>query len=52
MKLRLLVVLLSLISAPLTVFAGLYGTLTGKVTDAKGKPVVGATVRVQLVVLS
>lgn len=47
MKLRLLVVLLSLISAPLTVFAGLYGTLTGKVTDAKGKPVVGATVRVQ-----
>jgi len=36
-----------MLTAPLSAIAGLYGTLSGKVTDDKGKPVVGATVRVQ-----
>jgi len=31
---------------PLSLEAGIYGTLTGKVLDQDGKPVVGATVRV------
>jgi hypothetical protein len=46
MKIRLLLILLTLITAPLTALAGLYGTLSGKVTDEKGKPIVGATIRV------
>ncbi|MFN4767902.1 MAG: TonB-dependent receptor [Ignavibacteria bacterium] len=47
MKLRLLALFLCMLTAPLSAIAGLYGTLSGKVTDDKGKPVVGATVRVQ-----
>ncbi len=47
MKLRLLALFLCMLTAPLSAIAGLYGTLIGKVTDDKGKPVVGATVRVQ-----
>ncbi|OGU13942.1 MAG: hypothetical protein A2X61_16470 [Ignavibacteria bacterium GWB2_35_12] len=38
--------LISFLIFPLSTYAGIYGTLKGKVVDDEGKPVIGATVRV------
>ncbi|MCL2040007.1 MAG: carboxypeptidase-like regulatory domain-containing protein [Bacteroidetes bacterium] len=46
-KLILIFTLVSVLLLPTYLFADIYGTLTGKVVDAEGKGVVGATVLVQ-----
>ncbi len=47
MKKNLLFLLLAAILLPMPALAGIYGTLAGKVTDNEGKPLVGATVRIE-----
>ncbi|MES2767044.1 MAG: TonB-dependent receptor [Bacteroidota bacterium] len=44
---RLLLFILGVFVAPAVTYAGIYGTLVGKVTDAEGKPVSGATIKVE-----
>lgn len=44
---RLLLITLGAMLIPLSAYAGIYGVLTGKVTDDKGNPVIGATVRLE-----
>ncbi|TAL68983.1 MAG: hypothetical protein EPN82_08715 [Bacteroidetes bacterium] len=46
MRKLLTLFLISFLIFPLTTYAGLYGTLKGKVVDEEGKPVIGASVRV------
>ncbi|GAB1430563.1 hypothetical protein MASR2M18_13960 [Ignavibacteria bacterium] len=47
MKKNLLLLLLGLLLLPIPALAGIYGTLAGRVVDNDGKPLVGATVRVE-----
>ncbi len=44
-KLILIILYLGFMIAPLTLSAGIYGTLKGKVLDSEGKPAIGATVQ-------
>lgn len=44
---RLLLITLGAMLIPLSAYAGIYGVLTGKVTDDKGNPVIGASVRLE-----
>lgn len=47
MKRNLLLVLLGVMLMPFPAMAGIYGTLTGRVTDNEGKGLVGATVLIE-----
>ena len=44
---RLLLIILGVFVAPAMTYASIYGILTGKVTDAEGKGIPGASVRVE-----
>ncbi len=46
MKHKLLCLAACMVLAPITALAQITGTLTGKVSDDEGKPVVGATIRI------
>ena len=47
MKRIFLAILIAALLAPIATYAGIYGTINGKVVDPDGKPVVGATIRVE-----
>ncbi|MCS7169994.1 MAG: carboxypeptidase-like regulatory domain-containing protein, partial [Candidatus Kapabacteria bacterium] len=44
---RYLVYVAALVVAPVSLWAGIYGVLAGRVTDKEGKPIPGATIRIE-----
>ncbi len=47
MRKLLILLLLGLLASPMASYAGIYGTLKGKVVDEENNPVIGASVRIE-----
>ncbi len=44
---RALLWVIAVLALPVSLWAGIYGILAGRVTDKEGKPIPGATIRIE-----